>query len=388
MKNYAKYLRLFMLCILGIFFLAACGGGDSSSSMGTLKTSLTDSSTEEYRAIYVTVDRVDVNPDNGDWETVATPGGTYDLLSLVNGVREELGISFLDSGHYNQMRLILGTTPEAQGQNILNQLHPFANYLIDQSDNTLELKVPSGFNTGVKIVHGFDISENQTTELILDFDAMKSVVKAGASGKHLLKPTIKVLKTLDSALVSGHVSDGTNGIEGALVSAQTFSDDLTLDVAAQVSVVRSTIAAADDIQTNDDETGQYQLFLPAGDYNLIAYFTGFQPLCHTVNLTVETPTVQDFSLTAAVTGTISGTVDISSAMTDQHVTIDFRQAGHCNDPTAMINVKTLEIADGGTYAVDLPVGDYRVVASSSGETTMIADISVLQNATIAHNVVF
>ena len=67
----------------------------------------------------------------------------------------------------------------------------YANYVIDTDENYQELKIPSGINTGIKIVHGFTISTDQTTELILDFNAEKSVVIADNSGNWLLKPTIK-----------------------------------------------------------------------------------------------------------------------------------------------------------------------------------------------------
>ena len=61
------------------------------------------------------------------------------------------------------------------------------NYVILEDDSVHELKVPSGYQSGVKIVKGFTINENGTTEIILDFDAMSSVVEAGNSGQWLLK---------------------------------------------------------------------------------------------------------------------------------------------------------------------------------------------------------
>ena len=206
---------LLSLCIG--FFVPGCGGGGGSSSgggtQGTLQVSLTDASTDAYQAIYVTVARVDVHLGDGDtedesrWETVAEPNTTYNLLELVNGVRETLGIARLNAGHYTQMRLIIGLTPDSD-LNLFSQAHPYANYVIDQDDDEIhELKVPSGPQTGLKIVNGFNINANRTTELILDFDAMRSVVKAGSSGNYLLKPTIKVLTTVENAIVSGTVAD-------------------------------------------------------------------------------------------------------------------------------------------------------------------------------------
>lgn len=66
-----KKLNVLMLCLLFAFSLAACGGNggsdsggvSSDSGVGTLSTSLTDSSTDEYQAVYVTITRVDVHHD-------------------------------------------------------------------------------------------------------------------------------------------------------------------------------------------------------------------------------------------------------------------------------------------------------------------------------------
>jgi hypothetical protein len=153
-------------------------------------------------------------------------------------------------------------------------------------------------------------------------------------------------------------------------------------------VVRSTIAAGDDIDTVDDETGQYLLGLPTGSYNLVAYFTEYEPVCRTVSLIAETATTQNFSLNSVETGTIAGAVNITEPDEDQHVTIDFRQAGHCDNPATIINVKTLKVADGGVYSAELPVGIYEVVVSTSDFVTQVTDVEVFQDATTSHNIVF
>lgn len=85
----------------------------------------------------------------------------------------------------------------------------------------MELVVPSGMQTGIKIVGGFDINLN-TTELILDFNAQKSVVHAGSSGLWYIKPTVKVLNTETWAVVRGTVENGSDPREGVLISAQIY----------------------------------------------------------------------------------------------------------------------------------------------------------------------
>jgi len=60
------------------------------------------------------------------------------------------------------MRLIIGDSPD-DTINLLSESHPYANYIIDNSNTYHELKFPIGIQTGTKIVHGFDINEDRTT---------------------------------------------------------------------------------------------------------------------------------------------------------------------------------------------------------------------------------
>ncbi len=357
------------LFVLG-FLLTACGGdssggGSGSGGQGTLSTSLTDSSTDEYQAVYVTIARVDVHASgDGSWQTVATPNSTYNLLELVNGVREGLGISPLAAGHYTQMRLIIGEDPD-DGLNIFSVRHPYANYIITQDNHSHELKVPSGTQTGLKVVKGFDINANETTELILDFDALRSVVKAGASGKYLLKPTIKVLDTEEYSIVSGHVVDDVTQQPipsgNAFITAQV-TDPANENITEQVEIKAGTL-------TNTD--GDYSLFLDPGEYNLVATQTGYITECTAVNLLPDNANTVDFSLVAVTEtlGSISGTVLVSNGAPDQHVTIDFRQEVTCAEAQAatMITIKTINIVNGGSYAVEVPAGEYQIVASTYDE---------------------
>jgi len=381
--NRIKKFFVYWLLTVAVALLVSCGGGGSSvDGQGTLSTSLTDSSSEEYQAVYVTIDRVDVHlADSNSWKTVATPGKTYNLLALVNGVIESLGDVLLDSGHYTQMRLIIGETADSS-LNIFDEQHGFANYIIDQSDVAHELKVPSGFQTGLKIVNGFDINDNQTTELILDFDALRSVIKAGSSGKYLLKPTIKVLTTADYAIVDGIVtavdSDPLLPLDQVFVTAQTVAPE-EIDIKDQVNLQSGTLTT---------EIGEYALFLEPGDYNLVSIRSGYLPVCKAASLGADSMSTVDFSLPllegAALSGTISGLVSISGANDDQHVTIEFRQRMDCSGNSAAVIVKTVEIANGGQYTVSLAPGTgYQVVATTYEEEAFTEEEIVITSGETA-----
>jgi hypothetical protein len=359
---------------LFIVMLAACGGGgeSSSSSTGTLSLGLSDATTAEYNAVYVTIEEVQVHMDEGgSWQRVASPNKTYNLLELVNGVREQLGITELETAHYTQMRLIIGKSPD-DTINLLSESHPYANYIIDNADTYYELKIPSGYQTGIKIVHGFDITENQTTELILDFDACRSVVQAGNSGKWLLKPTIKIASLEDFSIINGTVTDDSDaGIEGALVSAQIFNGGTTETKDDDELIIQAA--------TITDSNGEYKLFVTPGTYNLVVYAEAtvpdFRKVSTTTGEVLEGPTAENFTLTDSPTGTVSVDVSIMGADDEQYATLSFRQEANCADcdEYEKIEIKAINVVNGSTYDTGLPVGTYSLAASSFGYETQDPD---------------
>jgi len=132
--SFSKLVRLFLsFLFITVLFSCSGGGGSSDGGTGTLSLGLTDASTNEYQAVYITIDDVQVhlggnesNPNH--WQSVEMYDSplTVNLLELVNGVREELGIADMPVGNYTQMRLIIGDTPDDPNL-------PYANFVIDTS---------------------------------------------------------------------------------------------------------------------------------------------------------------------------------------------------------------------------------------------------------------
>jgi hypothetical protein len=370
MRLLKTIIKVFLICIT--MSLIACGGSDdeSSSAVGSLSLKLTDATTKDYKAVYVTIEEVQVctddeNEGDGDsWYTVAEPKRTYNLLELVNGVQAQLGVTNLDAGHYTQMRLIIGTDADDR-LNIKDENHPFANYIIivGDEDNPQELKIPSGVQTGIKLVSGFNIYENQTTELILDFDASRSVVKAGSSGKWILKPVIKVIGTT-VATISGTVTDNEGlGLMGALVSAQFYDGDMIVQA--------STVT---------DENGDYRLFVEPNIYNLVAYKEGYAPKCKYIEVEPNSEYGdEDMALTSTSgeEGILKCEVeDVDPGTEDTSVSISVRQSIECEGGigTTQIEIVMLNIADGGDYEISLPIETYHVVAEAEeGFETFTSD---------------
>jgi hypothetical protein len=234
-KDFKRLVYVCMAFVMAMVF-SACGGGGGggvagSGTTGTLSLGLTDVP-GDYLNVFVTIDEVQVNHETEGWETLTGLNlpQTFDLMTLQNGVIAPLGAVDIEAGHYNQMRLILSSDPGA-------------NYLViegeeGEPDEEVDLKVPSGLQTGIKIVQGFDIEVAGSTELTLDFNAEKSIVQAGKSGKWLLKPTIKVLETITFS-VSGVVTALSMGLQ--LVIRSTMIPRQTLRMKLQYYQVRKAL---------------------------------------------------------------------------------------------------------------------------------------------------
>jgi hypothetical protein len=217
-----------LLLLFGVVALAACGGGGDMSApvagapggggaggTGTLRVALTDAPACGYDHVYITVDRVRVHAsssasdsDAGWSEVVLNPAQRIDLLALTNGVLAELGQTPLPAGQYTQVRLVLRPNGSGAPANAL--------VLTGGGGAEIPLDTPSATQSGLKLIHPFTVQPNTTADLVLDFDACRSVVRRGNSGRYNLKPVIAVIPRTTTAIV-GAVDPLLTGVT---VSAQ------------------------------------------------------------------------------------------------------------------------------------------------------------------------
>jgi hypothetical protein len=413
-----KKKSLIMVSLIGTLFLFACGGGGGSGSSsggggtGTVAFSLTDNTTDKYRAVYVTIKELQICSNNTElpnndckWSSLDPPDGmqfpkTYNLLKLVNGVTEAIGSGEFSSGEYHQVRLIIGREPELEN-NLLGEPHPEANYVIlnDGMDTIKPLKVPSGPETGIKLIHQFTVGAGKIKDLVLDFDACRSVIKAGNSGMYILKPTVKVIEPEDKVYVYGNVtvSDSTSALGGVFVSAQ-ISDGLSS------AVVRSTITDDGDVDDNNLAEGDYLLDLlsPGQTYNIVAYTAGKSPECFAFNYNDGYPVLPlNFILSNPTYGsvTVSGEVSVQGDYGDDFpLVITVYTELNCGHPDGEGYVELTQDANISfssgvfNYSIQIPISDtevsYYIVASAEGYvpdtgTAIISDANTNGTVTVS-----
>jgi hypothetical protein len=370
MKGSLLFQALSVLC-LASFLLISCGSS-SGGPKGTLSVMLTDAPAPEYQAVYVTIHEIQVqgadSPED-EWITLLRPDATFNLLELVGGSADPIGMADLPQGSYSRIRLILGESPDT-GLNILDHPHPFGNYIVSPAGEERELKIPSGAASGIEIVHPFEVTAGSTTELMLDLDAFHSVVKGGKGRKWLLNPVARVIETLESATVSGTVSDPEQNTPALItMSAQRVASSAS-PAARKAGTGASTLC---------DSTGSYVMYVEPGtrleprSYFIVAYADGYSPACEKLTIPYSMDYPRNFTLRPAPMGTVTLNLSLPSTEEQGMIEVEFRQDAPC-DTGRQFTVKIVSYPESGTYSVNLPQGVYSVRASCKGQEKEFASV--------------
>lgn len=180
------------LAIAITIIAAGCGDdGASSSQTGTLTVSLTDAPISALDQVNITFSEVSAHIDN-EWISVRSEPVTVDLLEWNNGKSIALGTAEVPAGDYTQIRLRIDAADVVTG------------------GLSYQATVPSGAQTGLKLGPAFTIQEGSTYELVVDFDARRSVVATGPPGdpaRFQIKPTVRVVPKAVTGAISGVLSD-------------------------------------------------------------------------------------------------------------------------------------------------------------------------------------
>ena len=217
MKKYfvILFLLIFAIFISGCIGLLTTPGENSiAPGKGRLEIYLTDSSekykandSENYIAVNITIYKIQVHlagedgEDEGEWiEWILTVPAEYNLIELKD---ESILLSEeeLTPGKYTQIRLFIAEAnvwveiaSEGSEEKIVPDSDVEKEIIVESSESYEEynLNIPSNLQTGLKLIHPFQIIEGGTTELTIDFDSEKSIIKIG-NGSYKLVPVIKIV---------------------------------------------------------------------------------------------------------------------------------------------------------------------------------------------------
>ncbi len=341
---------------------------------------MTDAPSCGFDHVYVTVTKVRVNASSsagdtdGGWTDITLPSPQkIDLLSLTNGVLTDLGRAPLAAGQYQQIRLVLA---QNQGNTVANSV------VVSGTTAEQSLATPSATQSGYKIIQPFTVQANTLVDLVLDFNACKSIVARG-NGTYSLKPVVTATPMVVSGSIAGYVSTAE---AGATVYAEQNGH-----------VIRGTVA---------DSSGQFILSplvqsSSNGNYDVVIV-DNRQPnghangVIHAVPVTAGAKTTiatsaAPITLPSSAVNTISGTVTASAQATMRGLQNDGVGSYEVTSTNANLDTGAYTLAAPavatltGTYNGSLPValsqsaaatGGYIVEADSASGATQSTGVNV------------
>lgn len=343
MKNTPTLLSYALAAAVGAIGLASCGGGGGSSEggMGTLRLALTDAPACGFENAFVTVEKVRVHKSatalesDSAWQEVVLPTPQrIDLLTLTNGTLQPLGQARLPAGAYTQLRLVLAPNTAAD---------PLANAVKPIGGAETALTTPSGQQSGLKLKANIEVPADRIVDFAIDFDACKSFVRAGNSGKILLKPVLNVIPIL---------TDAGQRVEGYL--------DLSL--VAQGATVSVQSGGMRQHATQPRSDGKFILYpVPPGNYELVitaagrvnAVFTDV-PVTTTAVTTLGNPTARINTPTSAASHAASGTIAANASVIDTGGVVRALQS-FTGGPSVEVGSANA-LSNNGVYNLTLPAG--------------------------------
>ena len=243
MKHLKSVLRS-VVTIMALLLMVNCDSDNSSKSdTARVQLKLVD---EPGDYLEVNIEIIDIQYKSSDeeesWKSFTPIGGypiNVDITELIAGNSLKLTDEVVPVGILKQVRLVLSDN---------NTLK------IEGEEELIPLDTPSAEQSGLKLNLDEELEAGFVYSFILDWNVKKSIVKAGNSGKYILKPVIKVNAEISSGSISGKVVE--------------IIEEAETPIANQVVEVHTTDDALAK-NTLTDENGDFVLQgLEAGNYIL------------------------------------------------------------------------------------------------------------------------
>ncbi len=265
LKSHSAALKkpLASLALMGaIAGLTACGGGSDGGNTGRLSLGVTDAPVDSATEVVVTFTGVAIKPRGGEAiEFVFDEAKSINLLDLQGTDSEPLLDETVAAGEYQWIRLDVAAQ------------HGVVDSYIGMNDGSqLELAIPSGSETGLKLVSGFTVPVGGNADFTIDFDLRKSITNPRGAASAILRPALRIVDntvvgsiagTVDTTLVSEQCADVT--IDDGAVYVYSGADATPADVqGAESDPLASAL-----VSVGDGGEYQYEVgFLSEGSYTL------------------------------------------------------------------------------------------------------------------------
>jgi hypothetical protein len=250
------------LVAAGTFGLAACGGSSGGGGMSQMTLAVGDAPVDGAQAVVVKFTGVELVPNSGNPVDVTfTAPKIIDLLNQSGTASAVLFSQPIPAGDYGQIRLMV----TADG-------NPSNSY-ITLSDGTMHgLQVPSGSETGLKLVTGFTVPSSGVVDYSIDFDLRKSITcPPGQAPACILKPVERLVDNTTVGNIQGQVSATlvpTGCTPGVYLYSGTVTAPEDMNSAAPITDTNQPLASKVPVATSQPPYYYQFTFLQPGSYTV------------------------------------------------------------------------------------------------------------------------
>jgi len=232
----------FIACLL-----SGCFSENNTDNSSRLSLALTDGAIDFAEQVNLTVSGVELK-SNSDNPSFTFPARTINLLSLQGSQSETLFTDEeLPAGEYQWLRLIVDS----------------ASIVLEADGGEILLTIPSGDQTGFKLVSGFTLPSNTNANFTLDFDVRKSITVSGSANNltYKLRPTMRLVNNIEVGHIQGSVNGTLCDAEASMaVYAYENHDAVVDDEGSDNPPVTSSLIS---------DSFDYKIgFLTAGNYTI------------------------------------------------------------------------------------------------------------------------
>ena len=237
-----------------LMLITACGGGNSGSDAGQLSIEITDASVDSVTEVWVEFTGITVKPKEGAaLEFTFDNPISVDLKSLTNeNTAILLDNEDVPAGDYNWIRLHVN----AEFDNVMDS------YVVSDDETQIELRVPSGAQSGLKLGNHFTVTANQSTSFVIDWNLRMGLTDPEGQPGYMLMPSLRIVDMTEHGSIAGTVN-------GALITDSSCTNDLNSGKDNVVYVFEGANVIPGDIDgvvPDPLTTGEVQLNSVSGDY--------------------------------------------------------------------------------------------------------------------------
>ena len=218
-----------------IILLAGCGGSaatDELSTTGFLSLGVSDGPIHGADKVCITFNEIELKSASETTVIELDPPRKINLLDFQGDNAAPLLINEeVTAGDYQWMRLGVDAVRGASGgadDTGGEDCDGAASYMTMEDGRLFNLYVPSGSNTGLKLVRGFTVPANGSPNFTAEFDLGRSITAPpGLSPDAILKPTIRLVNNIEVGTLTGMVQTELVTAGACEPSVYLFDDGVT-----------------------------------------------------------------------------------------------------------------------------------------------------------------